>query len=368
MEKRKYALVLPAGGARAAFQVGVLKYVAEAFPEFQPTIFCGVSAGAINTTFLAQGEPFPKAVERLHNLWMKIRFNQVIRTNFRSMWTMGTRMVYDLFLSKVSKRRLMMSVLDAGPLSQTLLENIHFWRIGRALRAGVVDGVSITATNYHIGTSTVFFDSHKPVPAWMRELRRAVRTNLRVRHVMASCSIPLLFEPIRIGDYFYGDGGLRFNYPYSPALHMGATHILSIGIRCPNPQNPLGPRPERAGMGFVAGAVLNSLFLDSLEVDFENVQRINALVQEGHPTKRQVQLALIRPSVDLGSLAKEHLKEVPFHLRQLLSSTANPEELGDLLSYLMFSPGYVGELIKLGERDAKAQHHVLQEALQIKGR
>jgi NTE family protein len=199
---------------------------------------------------------------------------------------------------------------------------------------------------------------------------------------MASCSIPLLFEPIRVGDNLYGDGSLRFNYPYSSALHLGATHILSVGIRSSAAGVPIGPKAKRAGMGFVAGAVLNSLFLDSLEVDFENVQRINRLVhahalvtgasvrakgaKNAHPSpKRQVHISLVRPSHDLGAMAREHVKEVPFHFRQLLSSTANPEELGDLLSYLMFSPKYVGQLIALGEKDAEEKHDAIAASLEL---
>jgi NTE family protein len=378
--KRKYALVLPAGGARAAYQVGVLKYVARAFPEFLPTIFCGISAGAINTTFLAQGQPFAQGVEQLHSLWMNIRFEQVLETNFRSLFGLGWRWFYDLFVSKVSNRHLMTSLLDARPLAQTLLENIHFWKIGRSLRSGTIEGVSVTATNYHLGSATVFFDSHRPIEAWIREQRHAIRTSLRVRHVMASCSIPLLFEPIRVGDSLFGDGSLRFNYPYSPALHLGATHILSVGIRSFTHPNRAPGKPKRAGIGFVAGAVLNSLFLDSLEVDYENVQRINRLVHRhagagaaagrsrsaaAAAPKRGVQIALVRPSHDLGAMAREHVKEVPFHFRQILSSTANPEELGDLLSYLMFSPKYVGELIALGEKDAESQHDEIARALQL---
>jgi len=360
---RKLGLALPAGGARAAYQVGALRYLGTALPEFAPTIFTGVSAGSINSCFLAQGEPFPQSTEHLYQLWDRLEFGQVFSTNFKSLFRMGLRWMSDLFLSRVTHRLLLKSLLDASPLSLTLLSHIHFLRIAQAVREGRVDGVSLSCTNYHNGSTTIFFDSKEPVPAWAREKRRAIRTSIRVRHIMASCSIPVLFEPVRIGDLLYGDGSLRFSFPLSPAIHLGATHLFAIGSACPRPENPLGFRPDHVGLGFVLGAVLNSIFLDSLESDYENLCRMNALAAETKSV-RKINAFLLRPSRDLGSMAKEFLNEVPFHFRQLLKSTANPEELGDLLSYLMFSPGYIRALMDLGYRDAATQHAGIQAFLQ----
>ena len=171
---------------------------------------------------------------------------------------------------------------------------------------------------------------------------------------MASCSIPMLFEPIRIGDFLYGDGALRFNFPFSPAIHLGATDVLGISIRCANPVDMIGDRMDKVGLGFIAGSVLNSIFLGNLESDFETLNQINRL-SDGSKV-RHVNADLLRPSQDLGSMAKDFLGDVPFHFRQLLRSTASPDELGDLLSYLMFSPGYVTALLELGMKDASAQH------------
>lgn len=358
---KQFAVVLPAGGARAAYQVGVLSYLSEAFPQFQPKIFCGISAGSINTSFLAQGEPFHVAAPKLRELWSQLEFNQVIKTQFPTLARMLSRWMYDLFLSKVSRKLLLKSLLDTSPLAGTLLEHIHFWKIAKAIREGSVSGVSVTATNYHNGQCTIFYDSHKPLVPWLRQDRIAVRAAIRVRHILASCSIPILFEPIRIGNFLYGDGSLRYNFPFSPAVHLGATHVLAVSIRCPTPTNALGFRPANVGMGFIAGAVLNSIFLDSLEPDFEQVLRLNRVGNS--PLVKKVNPLMIRPSVDLGSLAKEYLSEVPFHFRQLLRSTAKPEEMGDLLSYLMFSPGYIGSLIELGRKDAKDQATNMQSFL-----
>jgi len=360
---RKLGLALPAGGARAAYQVGVLRYLGAAIPEFAPKIFTGVSAGSINSCFLAQGEPFPQATEHLYQLWSQLEFGQVLRTNFSSLFRMGLRWMADLFLSRVTNKILLKSLLDASPLSHTLLSHIHFLRIAQAVRDGRTEGISVSATNYHNGGTTIFFDSTEPVAPWAREKRRAVRTSIRVRHIMASCSIPILFEPIRIGDFLYGDGSLRFSFPLSPAIHLGATHIFAIGSACPRPENPLGFRPDHLSLGFVFGAVLNSIFLDSLESDYENLCRMNAAIA-GSGQMRPVQGFMIRPSRDLGGMAKEFLNEVPFHFRQLLRSAGSSEELGDLLSYLMFSPGYIKALMDLGYRDAATQHAAIQAFLE----
>ncbi|MFM8316356.1 MAG: patatin-like phospholipase family protein, partial [Deltaproteobacteria bacterium] len=172
----KLAFVLPAGGARAAYQVGILRYIGETFPELSPKIFCGISAGSINACFLAQGQPFSKSTVKLYELWSKLEFNQVLKTNFNSLFSMSSRWLYDMFVSKVTNRLLLKSLLDASPLAHTLLAHIHFWKISRAIRNGLIDGLSVSATNYHNGNTTFFFDSNKEIPSWIRETRRAVRS------------------------------------------------------------------------------------------------------------------------------------------------------------------------------------------------
>ncbi|NDC23850.1 MAG: patatin-like phospholipase family protein, partial [Proteobacteria bacterium] len=231
-------LVLSAGGARAAYQVGVLRYIGEHFPEFNPQIYAGVSSGSINASFLAQGQPFSVASRQLYDLWYSLTFEQVLETNFTNLFSILNRWLYDLFISKLTRKLLLRSLLDASPLSQTILTHTHFWKIARAIRQGKVRGLAVTATNYHTGITTVFFDSHHEEAGWERAHRIGIRTPIKLKHIMASCSIPILFEPIRIGDFFYGDGALRFNFPFSPAIKLGANKILAIGIRSPNPENP----------------------------------------------------------------------------------------------------------------------------------
>lgn len=356
--KKEIGLVLSAGGARAAYQVGVLKYIADEFPSFDPRIFTGISAGSINAAFLSQGEPIRIATQNMFDLWGGLEFKQVLRTNFRSMARLGGRWVSDLFLSKITGKLLLKSMLDASPLAQTLLLHIHFWKISRAIRTGVARGLAISATDYLDGSTVTFFDSTEQVEPWIRERRQALRCYLHLKHIMASCSIPVLFEPVSIGGSLYGDGSLRFNFPFSPAIHLGAGKVISIGIRCPTPKPP--PKPQDAqnlSIGFVAGAVLNSIFLDALDFDYENLCRINRIVGEG--SARHIPVLFVRPSEDLGRLATNFIEDLPFHLKQLLRATARKDEAGDLLSYLMFSPGYIRALMALGMKDAKAQHQTI---------
>jgi len=366
-KKKQFGLVLSAGGARAAYQVGVLNHLAKAFPKFQPTIFSGLSAGAINTTFLAQGEPFSESAPRLNKLWSELTFDKVFKTNFRSIFGVSTRILNDLFLSKITKRLLFRSVLDATPLAHTISTHIRFSKIWKAVCDGRVQGLAITATSYLDGTSTIFYDSTNPIPPWAGGQRRSVRTGIRIRHIMASCSIPILFEPIRIGDNLYGDGSIRQTYPFSPALRMGATHALGISVNGLQPALTKLSELHRPSLGFVAGVVLDSIFLDTLEPDFDMLTRFNAVAKQSDAV-RHIHAELIRPSIDPGTIAKDHIEELPYHLRQLIRTTAiDPSESGELLSYLLFSPGYIRAMLSQGEKDAADQHEKLEKWIESEG-
>jgi NTE family protein len=186
MSQHGSAIVLPAGGARAAYQVGALSFIAKRFPDYRPKIFCGVSAGSINACFLAQGLPFPQSTAELYELWSRLTFEHVLKTQFQTMFRVFLRWGSDLFLSRYTHKLLLRSLLDASPLAVTLVNHIHFSRISRALRNGNILGLSVTATNYKEGKTTVFFDSADPIAEWHREQRVARRTTIRIKHIMAS--------------------------------------------------------------------------------------------------------------------------------------------------------------------------------------
>jgi NTE family protein len=353
------AIVLSAGGARAAYQVGVLRRIAERAPDFQPTIFSGVSAGSINACFLAQGEPFAETTRRMEELWLELKSEDVFRTNFPSLSRAILRWVTDLFFARVTNRILLRSLLDATPLASTLGSRIPFAKVHRAIREGRVEGLSVTATDYRTGASVIFFDSTRKIPAWVRRHRQGIPGPVHLKHVLASCSLPVLFEPVKIGDRWYGDGSIRFSFPLSPAINMGAKRILAIGTQ---PHGTEAPAAEAATMGYVAGAVLHCLFQDSLETDIELLETINAAAPEKH-----IATAVLRPSIDPARLASEHLGELPFHFRQLLRTTAKRGDLGGLASYLLFSKPYLSALIELGRTDVDASWHDLAPLLQPAG-
>ncbi|MCB0405015.1 MAG: patatin-like phospholipase family protein [Bdellovibrionales bacterium] len=358
----RLGLVLSAGGARAAYQVGVLRHLGKHLPElFCPTVFTGISAGSINAAYLAQGQPIPEATEKMYELWRDLKFEQVMKTNFRTMFAIFQKIFYDLFLSKVTQRKVFTSVLDASPLAETLSQHIHFPRITKAIHSGAIHGIAVSTTNYNTSINTVFYDSHDNVPPWARRRRIAIRTRLRLRHIMASCSLPIIFEPIKIGDYFYGDGALRFRFPLSPAIHLGATHILALGMVSNYTYSEAAPaQQKKLSMGLVAGTVLNSIFVDSLETDYENVQRFNELAA-ALPNYRKLEVVLFSPSRDLGHMAEDFVNDIPYHFRQLLKASAmSATELGDLISYLLFTKGYIQALIELGEKDAATRHDELE--------
>jgi len=291
-------LVLSAGGARAAYQVGVLKFISEKSPDFNPQVFAGVSSGSINASYLAQGQSFSEATRNLYQLWYSIAFDQVLETRFGTLFSILNRWVYDLFISKVTKKLLLSSLLDASPLAQTILTNTHFWKIHKAIHSNKIRGLAVTATNYNTGMTSVFFDSTETKTGWARAGRVGIRTPIKLKHIMASCSITILFEPVKIGDSFYGDGALRFHFPFSPAIKLGANKILAIGVHCPDSATPEVKATDQPRMGFIAGAVLNSLFIDSIELDYENLNRINRMKNK---TATPIDAFLVRPSEDLGN-------------------------------------------------------------------
>jgi len=357
----KFGLVLSAGGARAAYQVGVIRFISKHCPQFVPTIYCGMSAGSINASYLAQGGPFGELGENLYKLWMGLQFNDIFKTNFRSIFGISTKLFNDIFFSKVSKRLLFRSVLDASPLAMTISKHMRFGKLFKSMAAGITDGLSITATNYNTGLTTIFYDSNSPIQPWSGPFRKVIRTSFRLRHIMASCSIPILFEPVRIGDAFFGDGALKYNQPFSPALHMGATHILAIGINEENPAPPPAVKSLKPTMGFMAGVVLDSIFMDSLEPDYKNIFRRNEFAKTT-PSLEHIEAHLIRPSINPAAIAENYFGELPYNLRQMIKSAAmDPHDAAELLSYLLFSPGYIKAMTELGEKDAEGHIEALEK-------
>lgn len=376
--EKRTGLVLTGGGARAAYQAGVLKGIREMLGETGGNspfdIFVGASAGAINSTFLAaQNGHFSTAVEALCQVWGELRSEQVIRADFLSLSALSMRWLRDLSLGGLLGSSRSNHLIDARPLGEFLAKHINFKAIKRNIRSGDVHGVAVSATNYFTGATVVFFDGSPAIESWVRLSRVAQRTSLTLRHLLASAAIPIFFEPVPLHNTYYGDGCVRLTSPLSPAIRMGADRILAIGVRYLRPENNTvtlqkGNMPD-ISLADIAGVMLNAAFLDALDLDAERMRRINetaaSLAQEGraHPSQlRDIPLLVIRPSQDLGTLASEEFNRFSPMLRYLLKGIGASADKGwDLLSYLAFDSAYTRHLMELGEADVLAQRDDILE-------
>jgi NTE family protein len=366
-------LVCTGGGARAAYQAGVLRGIAElrAFPKVPFEILTGVSAGAINCTALAGDADmdFEAATQALWEYWENVKTEDVFKTDFVSLLGIGSRWIRDLSMGGLFKSSHVTNLLDTAPLRGFLRSKIRFDRFRAHIEAGRIKGVAVSATNYFSGTAVTFFDGAPEIAPWYRSTRIAMREALTLEHVMASAAIPVFFPPVRLSGSYYGDGCVRLTAPLSPAIHMGSDRVLAIGIRHFREQTTTQflnktVYAQEISLGDITGVLLNAVFLDSLETDLERVTRINRTVQglsqaqkEAHPDHlREIPILAIKPSRDLGTLASEQFDRFPKTLRHLLRGLGASDEKGwDLLSYLAFEGAYTKRLLQLGFEDALNQ-------------
>ncbi len=360
-------MVLSGGGARAAYQAGVLQAIAELLPDGTRNpfpIICGTSAGAINAATLACGaENFRGAVHRLMEVWQTMEVQRVYRSDALGIGLAGARWLGALALGWLIRRN-PRSLLDNAPLAE-LLADLDFAGIDRAVGCGALRAVSITASGYGSGQSVSFFQGQSAIEPWQRAQRVGARARLSVSHLMASCAIPFIFPAVRLNREWFGDGSMRQLAPIAPAIHLGAERILVVAAgRLGQEQQARGGSEDYPSLAQVAGHALSSIFLDGLAVDIERLTRINrtlALIPEAQRREsglalRPLRTLVLAPSERLDHLAARHARSLPWPVKALLSGIgALRRNGGALTSYLLFQAEYTQALMALGYRDTQAR-------------
>ena len=369
IEPRGLALVLSGGGARAAYQVGVLRTLARECPQAVPDILTGVSAGGINAAFLATRQaPFDDKVEQLAQMWSGLHLDHVFRVDLRDLASRTLRWGGRL-LSGGQSPLPAKSFVDTVPLREMLERELQaeggvLAGIPKSLKQGWLRSFAITASSYTTGQSITWVQTREDdlIPTWERPQRRSEICAVRVDHVMASAALPFFFPAIEVDGSWYGDGGIRLTAPLSPAIHLGAKKILAVSTRYASTTRE-ADRPQIVGYpppAQVAGVLFNAIFLDQLDGDALQLRQMNQLIdiqpEEKRNGLRHIDLFVVRPSQDLGRLANEYEADLPKAFRFMTRGLGTREtRSNDMLSLVMFQPDYVQRLIDMGENDARAR-------------
>lgn len=359
----KIALVLTGGGARAAYQVGVLRALSELIPEGESNpfpIICGTSAGAINAAALAaDAADFRRAVRRLMVVWKHFQVRQVYRADPWGAFSNSARWILGVATGGAFSRR-PVSLLDNSPLVDLLRRYLDFSAIQRSIEAGHLAALSVTCSGYSSGQSVTFYQGAPGLQPWQRARRIGVAMTITLEHLLASSAMPFIFPPVHINREYFGDGSMRQLAPVSPALHLGADRLLVIGTGGELTGQERIKIESFPSLAQIAGHALNSIFLDSLEVDLERMQRINRTIELIPPEVLQktryplhhVDFRMLAPSDELERLALVYAHELPRTIRVLLHSVGALRRSGaNVLSYLLFEKSYCRALIRLGYED-----------------
>ncbi len=373
-------LVMTGGGARGAYQAGVLKRIGEIRrPRNQGNpfpIIGGASAGAVNGCALAAGcDDFVASTKVLAKLWADIEPSDVFRCDLLSQASNSLTWILDLSFGGVLGGGNARSLLDATPLRHFLSKHLRCQKIQSNIDRGHLYAVAISATNYNSGKSYLFIQGHAGHPMWNRSRRVTLSTPITVDHVCASAAIPLVFQPVRLrtntGTAYFGDGCIRLQQPLSPVIRLGAERLVAIGVRGESLEDRSQTSQNLPSLAEVMGVLFDVMFLDHLSADIEHLDRLNQLLSSGQLDQtsihgcermRPLKYVLITPSVHFSEVAARHQKSMPYLIQYFVNSLGrDAASVSDLMSYLMFTSKYTRALIDIGYSDASRRIDEIEE-------
>ena len=354
------SLVLSAGGARGAYQVGVLKAIRELSSDKKIpfSILCGVSAGSINAAMLAAyANDFETGVNVLEETWTNIKSRNVFRTDIGTISSVGMKWLKDLSLGGLTGGTTPKSLLKTGPLRKVLEKKVPIHQIKQNIESGNIKALTVTATDYYSAYAINFVQTKKDTPMWSKTRRIGEHADIDIRHLMASSAIPLFFPSEKIDGRHFGDGCIRNLSPLSPAIYLGSRKIIAIGVRRKNFMDESTITKPIPSVAHITGVLLDAILLDSIESDIIRMEKINQIIDKVGQTEKykKIEALWISPSENVGKIALSYYKKLPRVIRYLLKGLGPDKQVSKIISFLLFDPTFCKKLIELGYKDGKNQ-------------